>query len=48
MRPLATKFLKRVSTNIPCWGCNMLGYNVVKVRIRTLPRPETSDEAALA
>src|ERR1700730_18776968 len=46
--PLATSFLRRVSTKIPSWGCNRFGYNVVKVRIRTRQRPNRSDEAGLA
>ena len=33
--PLSTSFLRRVSTKIPCWGCEALGYNVVNVRICT-------------
>ena len=46
--PLSMSFVRRVSTKIPCWGRNALGYNVVKVRICTLQTPGKADEATPA
>jgi hypothetical protein len=46
--PLSTSFLRRVSTKIPCCGCDALGYKVVKVRICTRKDSRRPDEAGLA